>query len=78
MFHMHCILQWINTPSSNRQCPMDRRPWSMSFLNFKFLNFLDWCLMVSRYGGKDDDDDDKWCGQRGDGDGGVMRDRLID
>ncbi|PVF96073.1 hypothetical protein CPB86DRAFT_709885 [Serendipita vermifera] len=27
IFHMHCIEKWINTPGSNRQCPMDRRPW---------------------------------------------------
>ena len=27
IFHMHCILKWINTPSSQQQCPLDRRPW---------------------------------------------------
>jgi len=27
VFHMHCIEKWINTASSNRQCPMDRRTW---------------------------------------------------
>lgn len=29
VFHMHCIEKWINTASSNRQCPMDRRTWGM-------------------------------------------------
>ncbi|KAF8318778.1 RING/U-box [Clavulina sp. PMI_390] len=27
VFHMHCLLKWINTPSSKQQCPMDRQPW---------------------------------------------------
>src|SRR5258708_35118508 len=27
VFHMHCLLKWIATPSSKSQCPMDRRPW---------------------------------------------------
>ncbi|SCV73883.1 BQ2448_6313 [Microbotryum intermedium] len=27
VFHMHCLLKWINTESSKQQCPMDRRPW---------------------------------------------------
>lgn len=27
VFHMHCLLQWLQTPSSKEQCPLDRRPW---------------------------------------------------
>ncbi|EJT97651.1 RING/U-box [Dacryopinax primogenitus] len=27
VFHMHCLLKWLNTASSKQQCPMDRRPW---------------------------------------------------
>ncbi|OZJ02770.1 Anaphase-promoting complex subunit 11 [Bifiguratus adelaidae] len=27
VFHMHCLLKWLNTESSRQQCPMDRRPW---------------------------------------------------
>jgi hypothetical protein len=27
VFHMHCLLKWIATPSSKQQCPMDRRSW---------------------------------------------------
>jgi len=27
VFHMHCLLKWIGTPSSKQQCPMDRRTW---------------------------------------------------
>lgn len=27
IFHMHCLLKWLETESSKQQCPMDRRPW---------------------------------------------------
>ncbi|KAL7414952.1 anaphase-promoting complex subunit 11 RING-H2 finger-domain-containing protein [Mrakia frigida] len=27
VFHMHCLLKWIDTESSKGQCPMDRREW---------------------------------------------------
>lgn len=27
VFHMHCLLKWIDTESSKQQCPLDRRPW---------------------------------------------------
>ncbi|WVQ82595.1 hypothetical protein IAT38_004725 [Cryptococcus sp. DSM 104549] len=27
VFHMHCLLKWLETESSKQQCPMDRRPW---------------------------------------------------
>ena len=30
VFHMHCLLKWIDTESSKQQCPLDRRPWGMS------------------------------------------------
>ncbi len=30
VFHMHCLLKWINTAASKHQCPMDRRPWGES------------------------------------------------
>jgi anaphase-promoting complex subunit 11 len=30
VFHMHCLLQWLQTPSSKEQCPLDRRPWGES------------------------------------------------
>lgn len=28
----HCIEKWLNTPDSKAQCPMDRQPWGMHFL----------------------------------------------
>lgn len=34
VFHMHCLLKWIDTESSKGQCPMDRRPWG------EFLSYL--------------------------------------
>jgi hypothetical protein len=30
VFHMHCLLKWLNTESSKEQCPLDRRPWGES------------------------------------------------
>ncbi|KAI9634260.1 putative ubiquitin-protein ligase [Dioszegia hungarica] len=27
IFHMHCLLKWLETESSKQQCPMDRRSW---------------------------------------------------
>jgi anaphase-promoting complex subunit 11 len=27
IFHMHCLLKWLETESSKQACPMDRRPW---------------------------------------------------
>ncbi|CAE6526798.1 unnamed protein product [Rhizoctonia solani] len=27
VFHMHCLIKWIEQPASKQQCPMDRRPW---------------------------------------------------
>ncbi|KAI6011889.1 hypothetical protein PISMIDRAFT_677014 [Pisolithus microcarpus 441] len=27
VYHMHCLLKWLGTPTSKQQCPMDRRPW---------------------------------------------------
>ena len=30
IFHMHCLLKWINTSTSKQQCPMDRRTWGTS------------------------------------------------
>lgn len=32
VFHMHCLLKWVNTEKSNGQCPMDRRTWGQSLL----------------------------------------------
>ncbi|ORY76445.1 RING/U-box, partial [Neocallimastix californiae] len=26
-FHLHCMIKWLQTESSNQACPMDRRPW---------------------------------------------------
>ncbi|KXS09311.1 RING/U-box [Gonapodya prolifera JEL478] len=26
VFHMHCLLKWLEQESSRGQCPMDRRP----------------------------------------------------
>jgi anaphase-promoting complex subunit 11 len=40
VFHMHCIEKWINTASSNRQCPMDRRPWGAYILQREHLQLL--------------------------------------
>ncbi|KAM0748000.1 RING/U-box [Meredithblackwellia eburnea MCA 4105] len=37
VFHMHCLLQWINTESSKQQCPMDRRPWGINHLTICFF-----------------------------------------
>ncbi|KAH8090778.1 anaphase-promoting complex subunit 11 RING-H2 finger-domain-containing protein [Filobasidium floriforme] len=33
VFHMHCLLKWLNTASSKEQCPLDRRPWGESCLH---------------------------------------------
>ncbi|GAA98723.1 uncharacterized protein L969DRAFT_84563 [Mixia osmundae IAM 14324] len=27
VFHMHCILKWLSTDQSKKQCPMDRTTW---------------------------------------------------
>jgi anaphase-promoting complex subunit 11 len=27
VFHMHCLIKWLNAPNSQEQCPMDRIPW---------------------------------------------------
>lgn len=27
VFHMHCLIKWLDQPASKQQCPMDRRPW---------------------------------------------------
>ncbi|KIK19122.1 hypothetical protein PISMIDRAFT_34038, partial [Pisolithus microcarpus 441] len=27
VYHMHCLLKWLRTPTSKQQSPMDRRPW---------------------------------------------------
>ncbi|CAK9779798.1 RING/U-box [Cutaneotrichosporon oleaginosum] len=27
VFHMHCLLQWLETEQSKEQCPLDRRKW---------------------------------------------------
>jgi anaphase-promoting complex subunit 11 len=27
VFHMHCLIKWLNAPNSQEQCPMDRTPW---------------------------------------------------
>jgi anaphase-promoting complex subunit 11 len=27
IFHMHCLLKWLNTESSKNLCPMDRKEW---------------------------------------------------
>ncbi|KAJ2352111.1 ubiquitin-protein ligase Anaphase Promoting Complex [Coemansia erecta] len=27
VFHMHCLLKWLESDNSQQQCPMDRRPW---------------------------------------------------
>ncbi|ORX41218.1 anaphase-promoting complex subunit 11 [Kockovaella imperatae] len=35
VFHMHCLLKWIDTESSKQQCPLDRRPWG---------KVDDWCF----------------------------------
>jgi hypothetical protein len=29
VFHMHCIIKWLETQASKQCCPMDRRPWGM-------------------------------------------------
>lgn len=26
-FHLHCIMKWLGTQQTNRQCPMCRRDW---------------------------------------------------
>ncbi|KAF6742868.1 anaphase-promoting complex subunit 11 [Ephemerocybe angulata] len=30
VFHMHCMLKWLERPSSKQQCPMDRREWKVA------------------------------------------------
>ncbi|KAG8962631.1 hypothetical protein FRC03_003945 [Tulasnella sp. 419] len=27
IFHMHCLLKWIESSTAKGLCPMDRRPW---------------------------------------------------
>lgn len=27
VFHMHCLLKWIDSTAAKGLCPMDRRPW---------------------------------------------------
>ncbi|KAG9038635.1 hypothetical protein FRB95_000224 [Tulasnella sp. JGI-2019a] len=27
VFHMHCLLKWIESSTGKQLCPMDRRPW---------------------------------------------------
>jgi len=27
IFHMHCLLKWIESSAAKGLCPMDRRPW---------------------------------------------------
>ncbi|GAO49305.1 anaphase-promoting complex subunit Apc11 [Saitoella complicata NRRL Y-17804] len=27
VYHLHCILRWINSENSKGQCPLDRQPW---------------------------------------------------
>ncbi|KIO32215.1 hypothetical protein M407DRAFT_111780 [Tulasnella calospora MUT 4182] len=27
IFHMHCLLKWIESAAAKGLCPMDRRPW---------------------------------------------------
>ncbi|KAI5992222.1 anaphase-promoting complex subunit Apc11 [Pisolithus albus] len=33
VYHMHCLLKWLGTPTSKQQCPMDRRPWERKVSN---------------------------------------------
>ena len=40
IFHMHCILKWISTPTSQQQCPLDRRPWGESASMWTFTGTL--------------------------------------
>jgi anaphase-promoting complex subunit 11 len=47
-FHMHCLFKWIQSPQSQQQCPMDRKPWVTSQWNdFCFLKYIIWykCFM---------------------------------
>ncbi|KAI6018635.1 hypothetical protein PISMIDRAFT_67070, partial [Pisolithus microcarpus 441] len=30
VYHMHCLLKWLGTPTSKQQSPMDHRPWGTS------------------------------------------------
>ncbi|KAI9278250.1 anaphase-promoting complex subunit 11 [Phascolomyces articulosus] len=27
VFHMHCLVKWLDSSSNGEHCPMDRRPW---------------------------------------------------
>ena len=33
VFHLHCLLKWLETDSSKQQCPMDRLPWQTRCLS---------------------------------------------
>ncbi|ELU38101.1 zf-Apc11 domain-containing protein [Rhizoctonia solani AG-1 IA] len=35
VFHMHCLIKWIEQPASKQQCPMDRRPWESIARNLR-------------------------------------------
>ncbi|RIB14442.1 anaphase promoting complex subunit 11 [Gigaspora rosea] len=36
VFHMHCLLRWLQTEGSRGQCPMDRRTWGNFEIGFFF------------------------------------------
>ncbi|KAI5992249.1 anaphase-promoting complex subunit 11 RING-H2 finger-domain-containing protein, partial [Pisolithus albus] len=38
IYHLHCLLKWLGTPTSKQRCPMDCRPWITS--PHFFLEFL--------------------------------------
>jgi anaphase-promoting complex subunit 11 len=42
VFHMHCLLKWIDTESSKQQCPLDRRPWGESDMCDPSASMLTW------------------------------------
>ncbi|TFK71681.1 RING/U-box [Pluteus cervinus] len=38
VFHLHCLLKWLNTPDSKQQCPMDRRTWQTAERKVPVIN----------------------------------------
>lgn len=47
VFHMHCLLKWLNTDSSKNQCPMDRRIWGTFPSSFLSLLSSPPCFLPS-------------------------------
>ena len=54
VFHMHCLLRWLQTEGSRGQCPMDRRTWGMNLalylisLSYRKFNQILFIIVTAR------------------------------